>query len=145
MNKSINEVQDEIIGEFGFFEDWMEKYEHIITFGKQLPPLEERYKTDDNIVRGCQSRVWLHAEMYGDKLYFKADSDAIITKGLVGLVVKVLSGHSPAEIANANLYFADKIGLKEHLSPNRANGLVAMMAKMKMYGLAFDAKMKGAT
>lgn len=144
MNRSIDEIQEEIVEEFGFFGDWMEKYEHIITFGKTLPPLDEQYKTDDNLVKGCQSRVWLYAEMQDGRLVFHADSDAIITKGLAGLMVRVLSGHTPREIANANLYFVDAIGLKEHLSPNRANGLVSMIRKMKLYAVAFDTKMKGA-
>ncbi len=138
--KSINEIQDEVIEEFAFFGDWMEKYEHIISFGKQLPDLKEEAKTEDNLVKGCQSRVWLNAEMTDAQLTFEADSDAVITKGLVGLMVRVLSGHSPKEIAEADLYFVDEIGLKEHLSPNRANGLASMIKKMKMYGLAYQAK-----
>ena len=140
--KGINEIQEEIIEEFSFFEDWMEKYEHIISFGKELPPIAEEHKTEENLVKGCQSRVWLNAQMQDGQLSFEADSDAIITKGLVGLMVRVLSGHSPKEIAEADLYFVDKIGLKEHLSPNRANGLVSMIKKMKMYGLAYAAKTK---
>ncbi len=142
MSKNINAIQDEIIEEFSFFTDWMEKYEHIIEYGKGLPSLEESLKNDDNIVKGCQSRVWLHADMNEEKLCFQADSDAIITKGLVGLMVRVLSGHSPEEIATADLYFIDQIGLKEHLSPNRANGLASMIKKIKMYALAYDAKSK---
>lgn len=142
MSKNIIAIQDEIIEEFSFFTDWMEKYEHIIEYGKGLPSLEESLKNDDNIVKGCQSRVWLHADMNEEKLCFQADSDAIITKGLVGLMVRVLSGHSPEEIATADLYFIDQIGLKEHLSPNRANGLASMIKKIKMYALAYDAKSK---
>lgn len=138
--QSIEEIQDEIIEEFGFFDDWMQKYEHIITFGKELPSLEENHKTEENLVKGCQSKVWLHADMRDGKLVFEADSDAVITKGLVGLMVRVLSGHSPQDIAAADLYFIDRIGLKEHLSPNRANGLASMIKKMKMYGIAYQAK-----
>lgn len=139
---SINDIQDEIIEEFGFFEEWMDKYEHIIGFGKDLPEMKDERKIDENLVKGCQSRVWLHAEQKGDHLVFEADSDAIITRGLVGLLVRVLSDQSPEEIANADLYFIDRIGLKEHLSPNRSNGLLAMIKKMKMYALAHAAKMK---
>jgi cysteine desulfuration protein SufE len=138
---TINETQDEIIEEFGFFTDWMEKYEHIISFSKELSHMDEGLKSEDNLVKGCQSRVWLHAEMDHGKLTFIADSDAIITRGLVALMVKVLSGHSPKEIANADLYFVDRIGLKEHLSPNRSNGLVSMIKKMKLYAIAHAAKM----
>lgn len=144
MSQSINEIQDEIIDEFAFFTDWMEKYEHIISFGKDLPDLDAQFKVEDNLVKGCQSQVWLHAEVSDGNLRFLADSDAVITRGLVGLLVRVLSGHAPEEIANADLYFVEKIGLKEHLSPNRANGLVSMIKKMKLYALAYDAKMKGA-
>lgn len=140
--QTINEIQDEIIDEFSFFSDWMEKYEHIIEFGKELNGLEEIYKTEDNLVKGCQSRVWLYAEMNDGILHFDADSDAVITKGLVGLMVRVLSNQPPAAIASADLYFVDKIGLKEHLSPNRANGLVSMIKKIKMYALAYEAKTK---
>jgi cysteine desulfuration protein SufE len=136
----IKAIQDEIIDEFSFFGDWMEKYEHIIEFGKQLPEIDASLKTEENLVKGCQSQVWLHAELEGNHLNFNADSDAVITKGLVGLMVRVLSGHSPKEIAEADLYFVDQIGLKEHLSPNRANGLVSMIKKMKMYAVAYQAK-----
>jgi cysteine desulfuration protein SufE len=140
--QTINEIQEEIIDEFSFFSDWMEKYEHIIEFGKELNGLEEIYKTEDNLVKGCQSRVWLHADMNDGILRFDADSDAVITKGLVGLMVRVLSNQPPAAIASADLYFVGKIGLKEHLSPNRANGLVSMIKKIKMYALAYEAKTK---
>ena len=142
MATTINDIQDEIIEEFSFFGDWMEKYEHIIDFGKQLPQINEDFKTEENLVKGCQSQVWLNASLTDGKLHFDADSDAIITKGLVGLMVRVLSDHSPEEIAEADLYFVDEIGLKEHLSPNRANGLVSMIKKMKMYALAYKAKME---
>lgn len=141
MTKSIEQTQREVIEEFEFFTEWMEKYEHIIEFGKSLPELDPQHKTDENLVRGCQSRVWLHGELNEDgKLIFLADSDAVITKGIVGLMVKVLSGHTPEEIATADLFFIDEIGLKAHLSPNRANGLVSMIKKMKIYALAFQAK-----
>ncbi|HNF48731.1 MAG TPA: SufE family protein [Chitinophagales bacterium] len=132
MMKSINEIQDEIIDDFSMYEDWNDKYEFLIDYGKSLQPLDEKYKTEENRIHGCQSRVWLHAEKKEDKLFFYADSDAIITKGIVGLLVKVLSGHSPKDIAEANLYFIEKIGLKEHLSPTRANGLVNMIKNMKL-------------
>lgn len=139
--KSINEIQDELIDEFSFFTDWMEKYEHIISTGKELDDMPDALKTDDNLVRGCQSRVWLNGKMDGEQLIFEADSDAIITKGLVALMTKVLSGHTPTEIAAAELYFVERIGLKQHLSPNRANGLASMVQKMKYYALAYHAKM----
>ncbi len=140
MNQTINQTQDEIIEEFSFFAEWMEKYEHIIEFGKDLPQISEQLKSEENLVKGCQSRVWLHAEDQDDKLVFTADSDAIITKGLVGLMVRVLSNHSPKEIAESELYFIDEIGLKVHLSPNRANGLSSMIKKMKLYAIAHMAK-----
>ncbi len=140
MAQSINEIQDEVIEEFSFFGDWMEKYEHIIEFGKSLAPIDAAYKVEENLVKGCQSQVWLNAEKKGTALHFTADSDAIITKGLVGLMVRVLSDQTPEDIAKADLYFVDQIGLKEHLSPNRANGLVSMIKKMKMYAIAHQAK-----
>ena len=118
----------------------MEKYEHIIEFGKSLAPIDAAYKVEENLVKGCQSQVWLNAEKKGTALHFTADSDAIITKGLVGLMVRVLSDQTPEDIAKADLYFVDQIGLKEHLSPNRANGLVYMIKKMKMYAIAHQAK-----
>lgn len=138
--KTINEIQEEVIDEFSFFDNWMDKYEHIIEMGKELSGLDESKKVDDNIVRGCQSRVWLDASEESGMLNFEADSDAVITKGLVSLMVRVLSGHSAEEIAHADLYFVDKIGLNQHLSPNRANGLASMIKKMKMYALAYQAK-----
>jgi cysteine desulfuration protein SufE len=141
MTQTINDIQDEIIEEFSFFGDWMEKYEHIISFGKSLPALSESLKNEENLVKGCQSRVWLHAEVKDNSLIFEADSDAIITKGLIGLMIRVMSGHAPKEIAEADLYFIDEIGLKEHLSPNRANGLASMIKKIKMYALAYHAKL----
>ncbi len=138
----INKIQDEVIEEFSLFDDWMGKYEHIIEIGKELPEMDEKYKTEDNFVRGCQARVWLHTYMENGILKFYADSDALITKGLVALMVRVLSGNKPEEIAKADLYFVDRIGLKEHLSPTRSNGLVAMIKQMKLYGVAFHQKQK---
>jgi len=134
---SINNIQDEIIDDFSMYEDWNDKYEYLIEFGKSLNPLDEKYKTEENRIHGCQSRVWLHAEKKDDKLVFLADSDAIITKGIVGLLVKVLSNHRPKEIAESDLYFIEKIGLKEHLSPTRANGLLSMIKKMKLTALSY--------
>ena len=121
-------------------EDWMEKYEHIITLGKELPLIDEQYKTDDNIIKGCQSKVWLHAELNDNKMSFSADSDAIITKGIIAVMIRVLNGQSPTDIINADMAFVDEIGLKEHLSPTRANGLVSMIKQMKFYALAFQTK-----
>ena len=137
---TINEIQDESIEDFAFFTDWMEKYEYIIQLGKEVPLIDEQYKTDEYIIKGCQSKVWLFPEIKDGKVYFTADSDAIITKGLVSLMVKVLSGHTAKEIVDADLYFVDKIGLKEHLSPTRANGLLSMIKQMKLYALALQVK-----
>ncbi|MEH6308082.1 SufE family protein [Olivibacter sp. CPCC 100613] len=137
---TINEIQEELIEDFSFFDDWMAKYEYIIQLGKELPLIDEAHKIDDLLIKGCQSRVWLHAAYTDDKVFFTADSDAIITKGLVSLMIKVLSGQRAEDIVNANLYFIDDIGLKEHLSPTRANGLVAMVKQMKLYALALNAK-----
>ncbi|WP_099365322.1 SufE family protein [Sphingobacterium sp. 1.A.4] len=137
---TINEIQDELIEDFGFYSDWMEKYEYIIQLGKELPLIDEANKQEQYIIKGCQSKVWLFPEMKEGKLWFTADSDAVITKGLVSLMVKVLSGHTPKEIADADLYFIEQIGLKEHLSPTRANGLLAMVKQMKLYALALQAK-----
>lgn len=136
---SINEQQDAIIEEFGFFSDWTEKYEHIIQMGRDLPLIDNQYKVDENLIRGCQSRVWLHAEYIDGKVYFTADSDALITKGLVSMMVRVLSGQTPEDIAGAQIYFIDEIGLKSHLSLTRSNGLLSMLKQMKMYGVAFQA------
>lgn len=133
---TINEIQDEIIEEFDFFDDWMEKYEYIIDLGKSLPLIDTKYKDEAHLIKGCQSQVWLHAENEGTKVDFTADSDAIITKGIIALLVRVLSGQPAADIANSDLYFIEKIGLKEHLSPTRSNGLVSMVKQMKMYGVA---------
>lgn len=132
----IDKIQEEIIAEFDLFDDWMDKYEHIIEFAKDVPQIDESLKQDVNLVKGCQSKVWLAPEKKGDKLYFKADSDAVITRGIVGLLIRILSGQSPNDIAKADLYALDKIGLKEHLSPNRANGLVSMVNVMKSYAQA---------
>jgi cysteine desulfuration protein SufE len=134
---TINEQQDEIIEDFELFTDWMDKYEQIIQMGKELPLIDEQYKKDENLIKGCQSRVWLHAEYKDGKVWFSADSDAIITKGLISLVIKVLSGQSPKDIADADLYFINEIGLNSHLSPTRSNGLLSMVQQMKQYGVAF--------
>ncbi|TVQ45704.1 MAG: SufE family protein [Saprospirales bacterium] len=137
---NINDIQNEIIEDFSLFDDWMEKYEYIIDMGKSLPLIDEKYKTDDYIIKGCQSKVWLKAEKEGDRVNFYADSDAVITKGIISMLIKVLSGQRPEEIANADLYFIEKIGLKEHLSPTRSNGLVSMIKQMKYYGLGMESK-----
>ena len=138
--KTIDEIQDEIIDEFSVFDDWMDKYALLIDLGNSLPPIEEKYKTNENLIEGCQSRVWLQADYHDGRIWFEAESDAIIVKGIVSLLVRVLSGRTPDEILNANLYFIDRIGLTEHLSPTRSNGLVAMVKQMRMYALAFKVK-----
>ena len=138
--ETINEVQDEIIEEFSGFDDWMDKYQLLIDMGSGQEPLPEEYKTEQNLIDGCQSRVWLQADYREGRVVFRAESDALIVKGIVDLLVRVLSGHTPQEILDADLYFIDRIGLKEHLSPTRSNGLVAMLKQMKMYALAFKAK-----
>jgi cysteine desulfuration protein SufE len=137
---SINEIQDEIIEEFSDFEDWMDKYQLLIDLGNGQEPLDEKYKTEQNLIDGCQSRVWLQADYVDGKIHFSAESDALIVKGIVSLLIRVLSDHTPQEILNADLYFIDKIGLKEHLSPTRSNGLLAMVKQMRVYALAFSAK-----
>ncbi len=138
---TIYETEQEIIDEFSLFgDDWEMKYEHLIDIGKSLPLIDPQYKTDDRLIKGCQSKVWLHSELKDGNLLFRADSDAIITKGIVGLMVRVLSGHTPAEIMGAKLEFIDQIGLKEHLSPTRANGLVSMIKQMKLDALAYSVK-----
>ncbi|PUZ26973.1 cysteine desulfuration protein SufE [Chitinophaga costaii] len=137
---TINETQDELISDFSFFDEWMDKYEHIISLGKNLPLIDPQYKTPDNLIKGCQSQVWLHTELVDGKLVFTADSDAIITKGLVSLLVSVLSNHTPKEIVDADIYFIDKIGLSSHLSPTRSNGLLSMLKQMKLYALAYQTK-----
>ena len=136
----IEETEKEIVEEFSMFEDWMGKYEHIIELGKSLPMIEEKYKTDDRLIKGCQSKVWLRSEVKDNKIFFTADSDAIITKGLVAMVIRVLSGHSPEEIVNAKMDFVNQIGLTQHLSPTRANGLVNMIKQMKLDALALKTK-----
>lgn len=136
--KDINTIQDEIIEDFEMFEDWADKYEYIIDLGKALPKLDETHKTEENRIHGCQSRVWLNAFVKDDKIVFEADSDAFITKGIIGLLVKVLSNHSPIEILNADLYFIEKTGLQSHLSPTRANGLASMVKQLKAYALVFE-------
>ena len=137
---TINEMQDEIIEEFSDFEDWMDKYQLLIDLGSDQPPLEEKYKNEQNLIDGCQSRVWLQADMIDGKLHFQAESDALIVKGIVALLIRVLGDHTPQEILDTDLYFIERIGLSEHLSPTRSNGLLAMIKQMKMYALAFKAK-----
>lgn len=139
--KTINEIQDEIISDFSVFDDWMDKYALLIELGNDLPPLDPKYKTNNNLIEGCQSRVWLQADLEDGKIIYQGESDAVIVKGIVSLLIKTLSGHTPDEILSTDLYFIDKIGLKEHLSPTRSNGLVAMLKQMKLYAMAF--KMKG--
>ena len=138
--KTINELQDEVIEEFSDFDDWMDKYQLLIDLGNEQEPLDEKYKTEQNLIDGCQSRVWLQADMEDGNVVFQAESDALIVKGIIALVIKVVSGHTPDEILNSDLYFIEKIGLKEHLSPTRSNGLLAMVKQMRMYALAFKAK-----
>ena len=135
---TIQEIQAEIVEEFGMFEDWMEKYEYIIELGKNLPLIDDKHKTDNNLIKGCQSRVWLHADCQAGKIIYSADSDAIITKGIVAILIRVLSNQTPEEIAKTNLVFIDKIGFKKQLSQTRANGLVSMIKEMKLYALAYQ-------
>ena len=137
---TINEIQDEIIAEFSDFDDWMDRYQMLIDMGSEQEPLEEKYKTEQNLIDGCQSRGWLQADMVDGKLQFRAESDALIVKGIVALLVRVLSDHTPQEILDADLYFIERIGLREHLSPTRSNGLGAMLKQMKMYALAYSVK-----
>jgi len=137
---SINEIQDEIIAEFSDFDDWMDRYQLLIDMGSEQEPLDEQYKTEQNLIDGCQSRVWLQADLIDGMVHFRAESDALIVKGIVTLLVRVLSDHTPQEILDADLYFIDQIGLREHLSPTRSNGLGAMLKQMKMYALAFKVK-----
>lgn len=138
--KTINELQDEVVAEFSDFDDWMDKYQMLIDLGNDLDTLNEKYKTEQNLIDGCQSRVWLQCDNADGKLMFSADSDALIVKGIVALLIQVLSGHTPKEILDADLYFIEKIGLREHLSPTRSNGLLAMVKQIKAYALAYDAK-----
>ena len=137
---TINEVQDEIIEEFSMFDDWMDRYALLIELGNSLEKLDEKYKTENNLIQGCQSRVWLQAEYVDGKIIFKAESDAVIVKGIIALLIKVLSNRTPDEIINADLYFIEKIGLKENLSPTRSNGLVSMLKQMRFYAMAYKAK-----
>ena len=137
---TINELQNNVIEEFADFDDWMDKYALLIDLGNSLPPLEEKYKTESNLIEGCQSRVWLQADYVDGKILFKGESDAVIVKGIVSLLISILSDHTPQEILDADLYFIEKIGLKEHLSPTRSNGLVAMVKQMRMFALAFRTK-----
>ncbi len=142
---TINELQDNVIEEFADFDDWSSDVcsSDLIDLGNSLPPLEEKYKTESNLIEGCQSRVWLQADYVDGKILFKGESDAVIVKGIVSLLISILSGHTPQEILDADLYFIEKIGLKEHLSPTRSNGLVAMVKQMRMYALAFRTKEQG--
>lgn len=137
---TIQEIQNEIVDEFSLFDDWMQRYEYIIELGKSLPIIDEKYKTEENIIKGCQSKVWIHGELKDDKIVFTADSDAILTKGIIAILIRAFSNQKAIDILEANTEFIDEIGLKEHLSPTRANGLVSMIKQIKMYALAFDAK-----
>ena len=137
---TVNEIQDEIIQEFADFDDWMDRYQLLIDLGSSQPKLDDKYKTEQNLIDGCQSRVWLQADMRDGLLHFQAESDALIVKGIVALLVRVLSDHTPEEILGADLYFIESIGLREHLSPTRSNGLLAMLKQMKLYALAYQAK-----
>ena len=141
LNMGIQEIQEEIIDEFSIFDDWMQKYEYMIELGKSLPLIEDQYKTDDNIIKGCQSKVWVHAELIDDRLVFTADSDAIITKGIIAILVRVFSDQKPIDIIETNTDFIDEIGLKEHLSPTRANGLVSMVKQLKLYAVAYQTQL----
>ncbi len=136
----IQEIQEEIVNEFAMFDDWMERYEYIIDLGKNLPLIQEQFKTEDNIIKGCQSKVWLQGEQQNDTIVFTADSDAILTKGIIAILIRTFSNQKPADILEADLNFIDQIGLKEHLSPTRANGLVSMIKQIKMYALAYQSK-----
>ncbi|MDX1272477.1 SufE family protein [Bizionia paragorgiae] len=140
--QTIKEIQEEIIDEFSMFEDWEERYQYMIDLGKDLPLIDEQYKTEDHIIKGCQSKVWVHAELQDDKIAFTADSDAIITKGIIAILIRVFSNQQPSEIIEANTDFIDEIGLKEHLSPTRANGLVSMIKQLKMYAIAYQTQLK---
>ncbi len=137
---SIKEIQEEIVDEFAMFDDWMQRYEYMIDLGKSLPQIDEQHKDDDHIIKGCQSKVWVHAELMDDKVIFTADSDAIITKGIIAILIRAWSQQKPKDIVEANTEFIDQIGLKEHLSPTRANGLVSMIKQLKMYALAYQSQ-----
>lgn len=138
--KTINELQDEVVEEFSDFDDWMDKYQMLIDLGNELKPLDEKYKIEQNLIDGCQSRVWLQCDLVDGKLVFTADSDALIVKGIIALLIQVISGHTPKEILDADLYFIDKIGLRDHLSPTRSNGLLAMVKQIKAYAVAYNMK-----
>lgn len=138
---TIEEIQENIVNEFALFEDWMQRYEYMIDLGKSLPLIEDQYKTDDHIIKGCQSKVWVHAALQDDKLVFTADSDAVITKGIIAILIRVFSHQKPQDIIEANTDFIDEIGLKEHLSPTRANGLVSMIKQLKLYAVAYQTQL----
>ena len=138
--KTINQLQDEVIEEFSELDDWMDRYQLLIDLGNEQAPLDEQYKTEQNLIEGCQSRVWLQADYIDGLVHFQAESDALIVKGIISLLIQVVSGHTPDEILESDLYFIERIGLKEHLSPTRSNGLLAMVKQMRMYALAFKAK-----
>jgi len=140
---TINNIQDQIVEEFSLFDDWMDRYQQLIDIGNDLKPLDPKKKTPQHLINGCQSKVWVDAELVDGKIIFAADSDAIITKGIIALLIRVLSGQSPKAILDADLYFIDRIGLKENLSPTRSNGLLAMIKQMKLYALAFQSKLEG--
>ncbi len=139
---AIAAIQEEIVEEFSLFEDWMQRYEYMIELGKSLPKIEEQYKTEDHLIKGCQSKVWVHAELRDGKLVFTADSDAIITKGIIAILIRAFSNQKPADIIAAKTDFIDQIGLKEHLSPTRANGLVSMIKQLKLYAVAYEAQLE---
>lgn len=138
---TIKEIQDTIVDEFSMFDDWMQRYEYMIELGKSLPLINDTYKVDENLIKGCQSKVWVHAELDDDKLKFTADSDAIITKGIIAILIRAFSGQAPKDIIEADTAFIDEIGLKEHLSPTRANGLVSMVKQLKMYAIAYQTQL----
>ena len=138
--QTINEIQDEVIEEFSAFDDWMDKYQMLIDLGNDLEPLDEQYKTEQNLIEGCQSRVWLQCDVVDGRLHFSAESDALIVKGIIALLIRVLNDHTPDEILGTELYFSDQIGLKDHLSPTRSNGLLSMVKQIRMYALAYKMK-----
>ncbi|WP_088340109.1 SufE family protein [Robiginitalea sediminis] len=140
--QDIASIQEDIVGEFSMFDDWMQRYEYMIELGKSLPKIEDQYKTDDHLIKGCQSKVWVHAELQDGKLVFTADSDAIITKGIIGILIRAFSHQKPADIIAAKTDFIDEIGLKEHLSPTRANGLVSMIKQLKLYAVAYETQLE---
>ena len=138
---TIQEIQEDIVDEFSMFDDWMQRYEYIIELGKSLPLIDPQYKTEDNLIKGCQSKVWVHASLKEDKIIFTADSDAILTKGVIAILVRVFSNQSPKDIIDSDTNFIDRIGLKEHLSPTRANGLVSMIKQLKLYAIAYQTQL----